>query len=94
MFEGFSFVVCWYLYLEGLDRGDAAVRLTLVVVTRERALQNGSCVPQIDGFLNGNVPPVRHLNGARDAGDGEEGCVVFIMDLQRILTGGENENQT
>lgn len=77
--------------LEGLDRWDAAVWLTLVIITWKGALQNGSGVPQVDGFFHCNVAPVRHLNGTSDAADGEEGCVVFIMDLHCVLDRGEHK---
>ncbi len=46
-------------------------------------------MPQVDGLFHGNVTPVRDLNGPSDAADGEEGCVVFIMDLQCILDSRE-----
>ncbi len=40
---------------------------------------------QVDGFLHGDVAPVRDLDRASDAADGEERCVVLIVDLHGIL---------
>lgn len=71
--------------LEGLDRRDAAVRLTLVIVAGKGTLEDGSCVSQVNGFLHGDIAPMRHLNSADNAGDGEKRCVVLVMDLHCIL---------
>ncbi len=40
---------------------------------------------QVDGFLHGDVAPVRDLDNASDAADGEERGVVLIVDLHGIL---------
>lgn len=40
---------------------------------------------QIHSFLHGDVAPVGDLDGSSDAADGEEGCVVLIVDLHGIL---------
>lgn len=71
--------------LEGFDGGDATVRLPLIVVAGEWPLQVSPCVSQVNGFLHGDVAPVRNLDGARDAADGEEWCVVLIVDLHGVL---------
>lgn len=77
------------IHLEGFDGGNATVRLPLVVVAGERALQVSAGVPQVDGFLHCDVSPVRDLDGAGDAADGQERGVVLIMDLHDILQTSE-----
>lgn len=42
---------------------------------------------QVNGFLHGDVAPVRNLDGARDAADGEEWHVILIVDLHGVLQG-------
>lgn len=74
-----------FRHLERFDRGNAAIRLSLVVIAGEGTLQISTGVSQVDGFLHSNVTPVRDLNGASDTADGEEGCVVLIVDLHYVL---------
>jgi len=56
---------------EALHRRDAVLH-ALVVVTRERALQFGAAVVQIDRFLDGDISPVGDLDVASETRDGDE----------------------
>lgn len=63
-----------------LDTGRAASRVLLVVIARERSLQQSSRVHDVDGLFDGHVAPVRNLNRSLQTSDGHEGRVVFVMD--------------
>lgn len=66
-----------------LIRFDASLTTSTVlleVVARESALQQRSRVHHIDGLLDGNVAPVRHLDDALQPGDGQEWIVVLEVD--------------
>lgn len=68
-----------------LDAGGAAARVLLVIVTRERAFQDGAGMDDVDGFLHRNVAPVRHLDGPLQTGDGHERRVVLVVDHDVVL---------
>lgn len=57
----------------------------LVVISGERSLQQGPCVPHADVLLYRNVSPVRHLNNSLQVSYCQERRVVFIVYFQFSL---------
>lgn len=48
---------------------------------------------QVDGLLDGNVPPVRDFDNPGHAGNGQEGAVVLIVNLQGVLREKETSSE-